>query len=76
MDLSQRPPGVDLAHLPAGRPPPGTSPNFINPVTLKAPVVAINVVFLALSTIFVSLRLYTRKFLTRALGPGDCTRLH
>jgi len=63
MDPSQLPPGNDLAHLPAGRPPPGTSPNFVNPVTLKGLVVVINVIFLTLSTVFVSLRLYTRKFL-------------
>jgi len=46
MDPSHLPPGLDLAQLRAGRPPPGTSPNFINSVTLKAPVVAINVIFL------------------------------
>ncbi len=75
MDPSQLPPGLDLAHLPAGRPPPGTSPNFVKPVTSRAPVIAISVIFLTLSTLFVSLRLYTRKFLNRALGLEDCTCL-
>ncbi|CAF9907976.1 MAG: hypothetical protein HETSPECPRED_007954 [Heterodermia speciosa] len=62
---------TDLSQIPAGRPPAGTLPNFIDPVTLKAPVVALNVVFLALATVFVGLRLYTRKFLSRMLGWDD-----
>ena len=75
MEPSQLPPSLDLSQLPAGRPPYGTSPNFVNPVTLKTPVVTINVVFLALATLFVSLRIYTRKFLNRILGQDDCTCL-
>ena len=71
MDPSQLPPNFDLAQLPAGRLPHGTSPNFIGPVTLKTPVVATTVVSLTLATIFVSLRLYARRFLNRALGPED-----
>ena len=76
MNPAQLPPNLDLAQLPAGRPPQGTSSNFINPVTLKTPVVAINVVFLSLATLFVILRLYTRRFLNRALGPEDCVYLN
>ena len=63
---------VDLSQIPAGRPPAGTVPNFIDPVTLKAPVVAFNVTFLTLSTVIVGIRLYTRKFLSRVLGWEDC----
>ena len=72
MDPSQFPPGIDLAQIPAGRPPRGVISNFVNPVTLKTPVVAINVVFIVLATAVVSLRVYTRKFINRALGPDDC----
>ena len=72
MDPSQLPPGADLAQIPAGRPPPGTISNFINPVTLKDPIVAINVIFLTVATLFVSLRIYTRKFLNRTIGSEDC----
>lgn len=75
MDPSQLAPGVDLFQIPAGRPPHGIIPNFIDPVTLKVPVVAINVVFLTVATLFVSLGIYTRKFLNRTVGPEDCTCL-
>ena len=75
MDPFQLPPGFDLAQLPAGRPPNGATSNFIDPVTLKSPVVAINVVFVSLATAAVSLRVYTRKFIIQALGPDDCREL-
>ena len=73
MDSSQLPPFADLSQLPAGRPPANTLPNFIDPVTLKAPIVALNVLFLALATLLVVLRLYTRKYVSRVLGWEDCT---
>ena len=56
---------VDLSQLPASR-------HFADRVTLKAPVVALDVILLTLATVFVGLRLYTRKFLLRMLGWEDC----
>ena len=76
MDPSQLAQGVDLAQIPAGRPPHSIIPHFIDPVTLKVPVEAINVIFLTVATLFVSLRIYTRKFLSRTVGPEDCTCLY
>lgn len=72
MDPTQLPAGANLSQLPAGLPPKGIHPNFTSPPTLKAPVVTVNVAFLAIATLFVCLRLYTRKFIGRGLGSEDC----
>lgn len=72
MDPTKLPPGASLSQIPAGRPPKAVLSNFTNPATRKAPVVATNVVFLAIATLFVCVRLYTRKFISRLLGPEDC----
>ena len=75
MDLSQLPPGIPLSQIPAGRPPPGTLPNFTNPETLRNPVIVVNALLLTVATLTVCLRLYTRKFIVQALGAEDCIYL-
>lgn len=76
MDPSQLPPGVDIAQVPAGPPPPGITSNFTDPETLRAPVIAVNVILLVVTTTFVGMRIYTRKFLNRILSAEDCRFLH
>lgn len=72
MDPTELPAGANPAQVPAGPPPEGILPNFTSPSTLKTPVVTVNVAFLTIATLFVCLRLYTRKFINRLLGPEDC----
>ena len=60
-----------LAKIPAGRPPPGVKPNFVDPPSLKGSVIAVNVVFMALATTVVALRIYTRRVLIKRFGWDD-----
>ncbi len=72
MDLSQLPPGIRPDQIPAGRPPSGLLPNFDDPVSLKDPLVAVNVTLLVITTLFVGLRVYIRIFINHKLGLEDC----
>lgn len=60
---------------PAVDPPPGVISNFDNPASRGQGVIVAGVVLLLLSLLFVSIRLYTRIWVTRALGWDDCTFL-
>ena len=60
-----------LAKIPAGSPPPGIKSNFIDPPSLRTPVFAVNAILLFLATVVVSLRIYTKKFLSRHLWWDD-----
>ena len=57
---------------PAGKPPPGVLPNFVNPPTLNTASVSAMTVELVLTTLFVSMRMYTKAFLMRSLWYEDC----
>ena len=75
LELSQKnrmTPDMDLSHTPAGRPPPGVRPNFVDPESLRTPVIAINVIFLVLATLAVVMRVYTKRTIARAVGWDDC----
>lgn len=61
-----------LSHIPALAPPPGETSNFVNPECQRVPLVVLNSVFVGLMIIFVSVRLYTKGFVTRSLGWEDC----
>ena len=63
------PPGTIVGTVPA---PPGITPNFINPPRDSAPLI-LTIVFLTLSLIFVSMRLFTRLILLRGFGWDDGT---
>ncbi len=57
--------------LPAMPPPPGVTPNFVNPSNLRQPgLVAVQI---TLATIAVAMRLYTKKFIVRRMLVEDCT---
>ncbi|KUJ24524.1 uncharacterized protein LY89DRAFT_745434 [Mollisia scopiformis] len=68
---------IDFWNIPAGRPPPGVVPNFVDPQTIR-PVLTIGIyVLLPLMLSFVVARIYTRAFVTRMFGVDDCdTILH
>ncbi|KAG9237454.1 hypothetical protein BJ875DRAFT_152680 [Amylocarpus encephaloides] len=51
--------------------PPGTKPNYIDPVNQTTTLIALHTVCLTVVTISVSLRLYTRKFIVNSLGVDD-----
>lgn len=53
-------------------PPPGVTPNFINPESHARFVVVTHTICLTLSTIFVLLRTYTKFFISHAPGWEDC----
>ncbi|KAE8350515.1 hypothetical protein BDV28DRAFT_162899 [Aspergillus coremiiformis] len=56
---SSLPPGTDLCSIPAAIPPPGQTPNFVDPPTLAAATIAVSAITIALATLFTAARLYT-----------------
>ncbi|KAL9594863.1 MAG: hypothetical protein Q9179_005207 [Wetmoreana sp. 5 TL-2023] len=62
------PPGVPLSQIPALQPPPGVMPNFIDPPSIGGTLVAVNIVFLALMLIVVSVKTYTKEAITSYLS--------
>ena len=66
------PPGTDLSTIPAGVPPPGVIPNFVNPPSLAPTVLGINITFMVITTIFVSARLTVNLRRERKTGIDDC----
>lgn len=62
-----------LAQTPAMQPPAGITPNFINPPSRNAALIALNTVFLALMVTVVSMRLYVKTRVVRTMGGDDYT---
>jgi hypothetical protein len=71
MDLSQYPPEI-RASIPAMQPPPGVTPNFVNPPSRAGSGYAVNAVFLPITIGLVTLRCYCRLRITRNWGIDDC----
>ena len=61
-----------LENIPALAPPKGEQSNFDHPRTLASSIIILNAIFVALMFCTVTIRLYTRAFLARALGWDDC----
>ena len=64
--------GSIFDQIPAGQPPRGVTPNFVNPTTQRPQIVVLAAVFTSLATILTLVRCYVRSFLTRSLGWDDC----
>ena len=47
------------------------APNYVNPPTRGPAILVVGVLFLALATLTVGIRLYNRIFIRRWLGPDD-----
>ncbi|KAI0006914.1 hypothetical protein F4779DRAFT_629475 [Xylariaceae sp. FL0662B] len=62
---------IDIWATPMLPPPPGASPNFVNPVSRAGTIRAGMYSVLPIMVVFVLLRIYTRVRLTRALGSDD-----
>ena len=58
--------------IPAGQPPPGIGPNFIDPQTLTPTIVAISVIMMTWAILFVIVRLYANAHAQRGLRIDDC----
>ncbi|KAL8941936.1 MAG: hypothetical protein Q9216_001964 [Gyalolechia sp. 2 TL-2023] len=56
---------------PAGSPPGGVTPNYVNPPTLEDVTIGIGVLMIVLTALVVSARLYTNFFLSRSPGIED-----
>ncbi|KAI5857354.1 hypothetical protein GGS23DRAFT_345533 [Durotheca rogersii] len=59
--MAALPPGVDLCSIPAGVPPDGVVPNFVDPVDASVETLVAGSVLTAISTIFVLGRLYVNR---------------
>ena len=63
---------ASTAIIPAGKPPPGVTSNFVDPAYDGARFIAISAVFLGLAVIVVVLRAYTRVVIQRSFAADDC----
>ena len=61
-----------LENFPAGVPPTGVTPNFIDPPNHDALVITLNTVLLSLMWTAVLLRLYAKGRILHTLGWDDC----
>lgn len=61
-----------LLNGPAGTPPSGISSNFVNPPNQDATSITACTIFLLLTTVAGSIRLYTKSLLIRSFGYEDC----
>ncbi|KAF7171688.1 hypothetical protein CNMCM5623_004002 [Aspergillus felis] len=57
--MSSLPPGTDFCAIPAAQPPPGQTPNFVNPPSLAGATIAVTTVTLTWAVLFTVARLYT-----------------
>lgn len=65
-------PSIDLSIVPAGTPPPGVVPNFIDPPSIAWLGRLSVYIALPLMIILLALRLYVRLRVTCAAGADDC----
>lgn len=71
MASGQPPPGLPLERLPALSPPPGVTPNFVNPENYQSLIIALQTICLALATGFTALRIYTKLFIIKSFASED-----
>lgn len=53
-------------------PPPGVTPNFINPESTASQVVLCTILTLVFMIPFFVLRMYTKKYILKRIDPEDC----
>ncbi|PVI00861.1 hypothetical protein DM02DRAFT_728327 [Periconia macrospinosa] len=58
----------------AAPPPPGITPNFINPPTRLHTFIVVHIVLLSISTLFLGLRFFTARFILRHIRADDFPR--
>ena len=65
------PPEMSLDMVPSMAPPPGVIPNFINPVTLANPILAVCITTSVLAVLLLCMRLYSTTRITRSASYDD-----
>ena len=73
MSGSLNPMAAAMATIPAVAPPPGQVSNFVNPESQQPAMIAVCTVVIVLTTVFVTVRLYSTARITRSMGGEDCT---
>lgn len=71
--MSGIPPGADLSKIPLAANPNGDPPNFVNPPSQGATVLAVGLTFAVIGFSFVMLRIYTNLRVVHKLKVDDCT---
>ncbi|CAO1605964.1 hypothetical protein XANCAGTX0491_009466 [Xanthoria calcicola] len=61
-----------LLNGPAGKPPAGLRSNLDNPATLDGTIIAVLTLCLVISTTFILVRSYTKKYLIKSVALEDC----
>lgn len=64
-------PSIPLDQTPAGVPPPGIVPNFVDPPSNTQAIIVINTVLVPITTIFVATRLWSNLHTVRRVGWDD-----
>ena len=62
----------DLSQIPALEPPPGVTPNFINPYTRGPMLLALSAVAIGIMYLFVMARFYAKIYVHKKLTWDDC----
>lgn len=73
---SALPPGADLNLIPAGYPPPGVTPNFINPPSLAPATIGVCSTLITLAILAIVARITFNFGSTRRLGSDDSESLN
>ena len=68
---SSIPPGLNLDMIPSIEPPRGTTPNFIDPETLRGTLIAVSATTSLLAFVLLSIRLYSTLRITRSTSYDD-----
>lgn len=62
---------ADTGRTPAGSPPPGVTPNFVNPPGSEYQIYSVSIGLCAAATLVLIVRLYTRAFILKNLHLDD-----
>lgn len=63
---------MDLSKTPASPPPPGVTPNFVDPPGSEYEIYSVSLAMCATATVFLLARLYARGVVLKSLGLDDC----
>ncbi len=66
---------AQLAHIPAGVPPPGVIPNLVNPYSEGYILITVGTIMMGIMFVFVAMRLFVRLKIQRKFTPDDCEYL-
>ena len=68
--MTAPPPGMNMAGMGTIPPPPGVTPNLVNPPHNSAPMI-LTAILMPIAVLFVSMRVFTRVVLLRGFGWDD-----